>query len=74
MSKVPIKQLLELSVDERIQLIDDLWESVAADTEGIPIHEAQIQEARRRLDEHRADPASGIPWEQLRRELYERYG
>lgn len=74
MSKVPIKQLLELSVEERIQLIDDLWESVAADSEEIPIREAQLKEARRRLEEHRADPASGIPWEQLRQELYERYG
>jgi putative addiction module component (TIGR02574 family) len=74
MSKVPIKQLLALSVAERIQLIDDLWESVAADSEGIPISEAQLKEARRRLEEHRADPSSAIPWEQLRRELYERYG
>ena len=74
MSKVPIKQLLELSVAERIQLIDDLWESVAADAESVPISEVQLKEARRRLEEHRADPSSAIPWEQLRRELYERYG
>ncbi len=74
MSKVPIKQLLELSVADRMQLIDDLWESVAADSEVIPLNEAQKQEARRRLEEHRANPGSAIPWEQLRRELYERYG
>jgi len=73
-SKVPIKQLLELSVADRMQLIDDLWESVAADSEVIPLNEAQKQEARRRLEEHRANPGSAIPWEQLRRELYERYG
>lgn len=74
MSKVPIEDLLQLSVAERIQLVEDLWDSVAADPESIPVAEAQKEEARRRLEDHRSDPDSGTSWEEVRRELYERYG
>ncbi|MGH7554527.1 MAG: addiction module protein [Longimicrobiales bacterium] len=74
MAKVPIEDLLELSVAERIQLVEDLWDSVAADPEKIPLSEAQRAELRRRLTEHKADPHSAIPWDEVRRRLYERYG
>lgn len=33
MSRVPIEELLQLSVAERIQLVEDLWDSIAADPE-----------------------------------------
>ncbi|MCA1790712.1 MAG: addiction module protein [Thioalkalivibrio sp.] len=66
-SKVSKDELLHLSIDEKIQLIDDLWESVAADPEGFVLSEAQRKEVRGRLEEHRADPGSAIPWEQVRR-------
>lgn len=74
MSKVPIEELLQLSVAERIQLVEDLWDSVAADPESIPVSEAQKDEVRRRLKEHRSDPDAATSWEEVRRELYERYG
>ena len=74
MAKVPIQDLLKLSVAERIQLVEDLWDSVAADPEGVPLTEAQKKELRARLAEHKADPQSAIPWEEVRRRLYERYG
>lgn len=74
MADVPIGKLLELSVAERIQLVEDLWDSVAADPESIPVDASQTEEALRRLEAHRADPDSAIAWEEVRRELYERYG
>ncbi|MEX2281091.1 MAG: addiction module protein [Gemmatimonadota bacterium] len=74
MTKVQIDELLKLSVAERIQLVEDLWDSIAADPENIPLSEPQLQELRRRLAEHRANPDSALPWEEVRRRLYERYG
>lgn len=74
MAKVPMKEILELSVAERIQLVEDLWDSVAADPESISVTDSQKQEVRRRLEEHRADPESATPWDEVRKELYERYG
>ena len=74
MTKVQIDELLKLSVAERIQLVEDLWDSIAADPENVPLSEAQLKELRRRLAEHRTNPDSAVPWEEVRRRLYERYG
>jgi putative addiction module component (TIGR02574 family) len=74
MTKVQIEELLKLSVAERIQLVEDLWDSIAADPENVPLSEPQLEELRRRLAEHRANPDSAVPWEEVRRRLYERYG
>jgi putative addiction module component (TIGR02574 family) len=74
MSRVPIKELLKLSVAERIQLVEDLWDSIAADPEGLPLSEAQREELSRRLAEHRADPTSAVSWQEVRERLYKKYG
>lgn len=74
MSNVPIKELLKLSVPERIQLVEDLWDSIAADAEDFPLTDAQKAELDRRLEEHEADPGSAIPWSEVRERLYKKYG
>ena len=53
-----------LSVTERLVLVEELWESIAADAEKAPLTEAQRQEVDRRLAAHRANPQAAIPWEQ----------
>lgn len=74
MGKVPIEELLMLSVPERIQLVEDLWDSIAAEQESIPVTDAQMEELRRRLEEHEADPDSATPWTEVRERLIEKYG
>ena len=74
MANVPIEDLLKLSVAERIQLVEDLWDSIAADADAFPLTEAQKAELDHRLAEHETDPDSAIPWEQVRERLYKKYG
>jgi putative addiction module component (TIGR02574 family) len=74
MSSVPIQELLKLSVAERIQLVEDLWDSIAADPEGLPLTDAQKAELDRRLEEHEMDPDSAVSWEAVRERLYKKYG
>jgi putative addiction module component (TIGR02574 family) len=57
-----------LSVPERLQLVEDLWDSI--DDEQIPVPEWHLQELERRLADYRAHPEAGIPWEQVRERLY----
>ena len=64
----------DLSIPERIQLVEDIWDSIAAETEALPLTAEQQAELDRRLEEHRRDPDSAIPWEQVREELYKRGG
>ena len=50
---------------ERVLYVRDLWDRIAAEPEGVPLIEAQRLELRRRVEEHRADPGSAVPWEQV---------
>jgi putative addiction module component (TIGR02574 family) len=63
----------KLSVAERIQLVEDIWDSIAADSpDGPELSEKQREEIRRRVLADDADPSSAVPWEQVRAELFKR--
>jgi len=63
-----------LSVGERIALVEEIWDSIAADAERSPLTEEQKQEVDRRLAAHRANPQAAIPWEQVEAEALARLG
>lgn len=63
---------LNLSVAERIQLVEDIWDSIAAENpEAAALTSAQLQELKARLDAHEEDPSSDVPWGQVRSELFQ---
>ena len=62
----------KLSIPERLQLVEEIWDSIAEDTGAVPVPPEVLTEAERRLAEHHADPASAIPWERVKAELYKR--
>ena len=64
----------KLTLAERIQLAEDLWDSVAAETGELPLTEAQAAELDRRLAALAHDPAAGEPWEVVRGRLEQRLG
>ncbi|HKP74158.1 MAG TPA: addiction module protein [Longimicrobiaceae bacterium] len=65
MSTVTVSDLLHLSVPERLQLVEDLWDSIAAEAtehpERLPIEPSLRQELRRRSAAYRANPHEVIP-------------
>ena len=70
-----LAELLQLSPAERIQLAEDLWDSVAVSPDSMPgLTEAQIAECERRLTEHDRDPSTAVPWEEARARLLSRLG
>ena len=67
--------LFKLTPAERIQLAEDLWDSVAANPENLPpLTEPQRIEIERRLSEHRRDPSSALSWDEVRSRLWSRVG
>jgi putative addiction module component (TIGR02574 family) len=64
----------KLSIAERLQLVADIWDSIAEETGALPLTDAQKTELDRRIEQHERDPDSAIPWEQVREELHKRSG
>lgn len=54
-------KLRKLPLDERLRLVEDLWDSIAADQNALPLTAAQQAELDRRLDAYEADKNAGRP-------------
>ncbi|MBC7909469.1 MAG: addiction module protein [Pyrinomonadaceae bacterium] len=64
-----LSEILQLSIAERIQLAEDIWDSIAAFPEAVPLTDAQKQELDRRLQAYSQNPAEGISWEELKEKV-----
>lgn len=62
--------LLALPVAEKLDIIEQLWDSLtAADKDELPLTEWQRQELDRRIDHLDEHPDETIPWEDVKRQL-----
>ena len=59
----------KLPVDERIALVEEIWDSIAAEGEQIPLTEAQRQDLQRRIAAYEANPKAGSSWEDVKARL-----
>jgi putative addiction module component (TIGR02574 family) len=66
--------VFDLSPAEKLQLVEDLWDDIAATPEAVPVHEWQKEELDRRKTNLQNNPASGLSWEEVQRRVRSRYG
>lgn len=66
---VQLEDILKLSVEERVQLIEAIWDSIAADPTALSLTDAQREELDRRLDDFERDPADTLSWAEVRASL-----
>lgn len=69
MRPLPVDEILELPVTERIRLVELIWDSIAAVPEAVPVSDELKAELDRRLAEFEANPEAGIPWEEVRERI-----
>ena len=65
---------LHLSPSEKLQLVESLWDDLAATPEAIPVHDWHKEELARRKANLMQHPASGLTWEDVQRRVRSRYG
>jgi putative addiction module component (TIGR02574 family) len=53
---------------ERLQLVEDLWDSIAQEEANPPVPEAKAEELRRRKARFAEHPASGRSWEEVKQQ------
>ena len=64
-----LQALFALSLAERIELAEDLWDSVALEAAGQPLQAHEIAEIQKRLAEHAANPQDVVPWSTVKAHL-----
>jgi putative addiction module component (TIGR02574 family) len=72
MSKLAKADILSLSVPERIQLAEDIWDSIVEAPQELTLDDEQKAELDRRLDAYHQDPNEGSPWELVRERIRSR--
>jgi putative addiction module component (TIGR02574 family) len=69
MNNISIADILELPIQERIRLVELIWDSVAAVPEAVQISPALKAELETRFAEFEANPESGYSWDQVKSRL-----
>ena len=63
-----------LSPAEKLQLVEDLWDDLAANPGPVPVHDWQVEELARRKANLQRNPASGLSWDEVKQRVRSRYG
>ena len=54
--------VFELSPTEKLQLVQDLWDSLASEPKNVPVRDSHLQEAARRREYLLQHPEAGVSW------------
>lgn len=67
-----IDEIRRLSVGQRVQLVEDIWDTLSEEDAELPLSDAQMAELDARREQLLADPSIGIPWEAAKARLAEK--
>jgi len=65
-------QVFELTPSEKLQLVEDLWDSIAQFPEQIPVLDWQKEELAKRKVAYSQNPDSGSSWEAAKERIRNR--
>lgn len=66
------QELFKLSTAEKLELVEELWDSIPEEDEALALTAEQREDLDRRLAEADADPDGGVPWEEARERIRQR--
>jgi putative addiction module component (TIGR02574 family) len=67
-----LAEVSSLNVDDRLRLVEAIWDNIIAENRQPELTEAQKQELKRRLARHAASPEDVVSWEEVKREALAR--
>ncbi len=65
MKRLTATDTLNLSIPERIQLVEDIWDTVTAETESVRLTDEEKRIIDERLEAYHRNPDLGSPWEDV---------
>ena len=63
-----------LPLEEKLALVEEVWDSIAADSAAVPLTESQCIELQKRIEEDDAHPDDIVPWDQVKASSLARLG
>jgi putative addiction module component (TIGR02574 family) len=72
MKKITAIDTIALSIPERIQLVEDIWDTIATEAEAIELTEDEKRIVNERLDAYHSNPDLGSPWEDVYKRIASR--
>ena len=69
MRSISASEIAELPIQQRIQLVEDIWDSIAEMPEVVKIPEWHKRELEKRLEAYHANPNEGSPWQDVRKRM-----
>ena len=70
----PDFSIFDLTPPEKLQLVEDLWDDLAAIPSDVPVADWQKEELDRRKANLMSKPASGLGWDEVKRRVRSRHG
>ena len=64
-----VTSIFDLSPSEKLQLVEDLWDDLAASPSDVPLHDWQKKELEQRKLRLMSNPESGISWNEIKRRV-----
>jgi len=65
MGKITVADTLSLSIPERISLVEDIWDSITANVDEIPVTDEDKRIIDERLDAYHKNPDALSPWSEV---------
>ena len=65
MKKLTVTDTLDLSIPERIQLVEDIWDTIAVEADSVELTEEEKKIIDKRLKAYHQNPNLGSPWEDV---------
>jgi len=63
------EQAKNLSIPDRIRLVEEIWDTIADENEALELTDAQKRELDRRLEWVRKNPGQGRTWDEIKAEF-----
>jgi putative addiction module component (TIGR02574 family) len=69
MKTISASEIAAMPIQQRIQLVEDIWDSIADMPDAVEIPEWHKQELEKRLEAYHANPGEGSPWQDVKKRI-----
>ena len=66
MKDYSLSEIMNLKADEKIEIIEEIWDSIGASNESLPLTDTQKKVLEQRLEEFQKNSSEGDSWEEVK--------